>query len=107
MGNNMNDDVTLSGLVVYVREQLRVASEARRSRNEAALLRVESVTIELNVVATKTTEGHGGVDLKVLTVGGLKSFEEQQVHKVILNLRAKEPGEPQYNDALEELEEDS
>lgn len=98
----MKDDVTLSGLVEYVRQQLHTASESRRQRNEAALLRVESVTLELNVVATTTTEGHGGVDLKVLTVGGAKSFEKQQVHKVVLNLRAKEPGEPQYDDDLEE-----
>jgi hypothetical protein len=98
----MGADVTLSGLVEYVREQLHVAAESRRQRNELALLRVESVTIEVNVVVTRTKEGHGGIDLKVLTVGGAKAFEEQQVHKVVLNLRAKEPGEPQYDDDLEE-----
>ncbi|HVS08365.1 MAG TPA: trypco2 family protein [Planctomycetota bacterium] len=98
----METDLSLSELIRYVREQLHVAAETRREADLRAILRVESVVIEVNVVATKTAKGHGGIDLKVITAGGAKEHQRQEVHKITLNLRAKAPDEPQYDDDLEE-----
>jgi hypothetical protein len=100
----MNDDVSISDLIRYARGQLHEASQARRDANERALFRVESMTIEVHVVATHKREGKGGIDLRVLTIGGQKNYEHQQVHKITMTLRAKAPDEPEYGDDLEEEE---
>jgi NTP-dependent ternary system trypsin peptidase co-occuring protein len=94
------DDVSLSELIRYVRTQLHEAAEARRLQKEPSLFRVSEVTLELNVVLKTSTGKHGALDLKIVSAGGEKKYEQQQVHKVTLKLRAKEPGEPDVDDDL-------
>ena len=100
----MIDNVSLSQLIRHVRQELHEAAAERRAAGEPAILRVETVTVELHAVATSSKEGKGGVDLKVVTVGGQKAYSEQETHKIVVVLRAKLPDEPQYNDDLEEEE---
>jgi hypothetical protein len=102
---SMAHEVTLSQLIRHVRQQLHEAAAARREAGERAILRVETVTIELHTVATSSKEGKGGVDLKIVTVGGQKAYSEQETQKIVVVLRAKLPDEPEYdNDDLEEEE---
>jgi hypothetical protein len=42
----------------------------RESEGRAALFRVEKLTLEVHFVAQVSTELTGGLDLKVVTVGG-------------------------------------
>ena len=101
----MNNDVSLGSFIRHVRQELQAAASELRASGEDALLRVETVNIEVHAVATTSKEGKGGVDLKVLTLGGGKLIKEQEIHKITVTLRAKRPDEPQYFDNLDVAEE--
>ena len=62
-----------------------------------------SVTVEMNVVVTAGKEGEGGFDIKVISFGGKKSYEEQQVHKITVELAPLTRREQSANKYLEDL----
>ncbi len=55
--------------------------------------RFEKMALEVNFVVTRATQGRAGFKLQVLALGGAevggdKSWQEQQVHKITLSLKA-------------------
>jgi len=65
----------------------------RESEGRAALFRVEKLTLEVHFVAQVSTELTGGLDLKVVTVGGAHlggkhTYQDQQIHMITLTLGA-------------------
>lgn len=80
---------------LFIRELIRRAhAELLQSRDEREraglppIFEVQSLTIEVNFVATESREIEGGIDFRVITAGGQKHFEQQQVHKLTLALGA-------------------
>jgi hypothetical protein len=92
-----NDDskensLSLKELIRRVQAELVESQHERESRGEAALFEVESLTLEVNFVVTKSKGASGGFDFRVLTFGGIKAGgdierQEQQTHKIILSLK--------------------
>jgi len=80
--------LTIRNLIQHARREIESAAKERIENEQLPLLAVESVTIEVNVVATESTEGGGGFDLKVITASGKNSFENQQVQKITVVLKA-------------------
>ena len=82
-------DPSLKDLIAYSRNQLDLAIEERKARNDEGWLDVKSLTLEVNVVATSAAEGGLGLDLKIVKADGKRSYEQQQVHKITLLLEPR------------------
>ena len=88
----MENSLSLKNLIRRVQVELMESQLEREQRGEAALFKVESLTLEVNFVVTKSMGGSGGFEFKVLTFGGIKAggdveHQEQQTHKIILSLK--------------------
>lgn len=93
--------LSIKDLIQHARHEIEAAARERIEKDQLPLMRVESVTIEANVVITEAREGKGGIDLKVVTASGNKKFENQQVQKIIVVLKTIEDSErEQYKDDL-------
>lgn len=89
----MENSLSLKDLIRRVQVELTESQLEREQRGEPALFEVESLTLEVNFVVTKSRGGSGGFEFKVLTFGGIKAdgdveHQEQQVHKIVLSLKA-------------------
>lgn len=78
-------DLGVAELVSKVREELEALDAGRRAAGKPALFVVEGLELELQFTAVKRGGGHGGIDLKVITLGGSKEVESGAVQKI--NLR--------------------
>jgi hypothetical protein len=81
-------DISLSELMLHAREQVLAATRTQRADGGPDTLRVNSLTIEVNVVASRTREGEGGLDIKVLSIGGKRVSEHEKIHKITVELEA-------------------
>jgi hypothetical protein len=81
----------LKDLISKVQQELLQSRREREERGEPPMFEVADLTLEVHFVAQQTTEVNGGIDLKVLTVGGLtagvkRGLQHQQIHKITLRL---------------------
>jgi len=84
-----NDEPLFIGeLIRQVQRELIDSQVQRESEGQSALFEVESLTVEVHFVASSSSTGKGGFDLKILTLGGEKAYKEEQVHKITLTLKA-------------------
>jgi hypothetical protein len=90
-----DDDATPSERPLFIRELIRRVHrellESRSEREEEGLepiFEVQGMTIEVNFVAAESKEAKGGLDFRVITVGGSRQYDSQQVHKITLTLSA-------------------
>ena len=80
--------LSIKELVRRVQTEL-IASEAeRQASKQEPLFEVEKLTIEINFVVTRTTNAKGGFDFKLVTIGGDKTYEDQQGQKITRELKA-------------------
>lgn len=86
----MAQELLLREMIARVREELLQAESDRKEVTEKEFFRVHSVTLEVNFVVSESTEGGGGIDFKVLSASGKKTYQEQQVHKVSVALTSPE-----------------
>jgi hypothetical protein len=84
----MGNVLGLKELIEQVREDLAEAEKGVKGKGK---LYVKEVVFEINMVAVKSVGGKGGIDLKVLTLGGDLSEENRHVHKV--TIKAESSGE--------------
>jgi hypothetical protein len=82
-------------LIRQVHSELYNSRNERESAGERPIFAVESLVLEVNFVAEHSKDVKGGIDFQIITVGGVnlgrsKTYHEQQVHKIILNLTAIE-----------------
>lgn len=89
--------LSLKELLHAVRRELAESEREREKSGETALFRTEELVLEVNFVLTQTNDAKGGVEIKVLTFGGVnfgagESYQHQQIHKVTLKLKAVPPG---------------
>lgn len=75
------------------------------SAHELVRFRVESVELELQVTATRTGGGEGGVKFWILTAGAKREVESSSVQKVTLHLSAvtADGGEVLTGDTLDDV----
>jgi hypothetical protein len=71
---------------------------------EPAFFVVEKMTIEVNFVVTESKEATGGLDLKIITAGGRKEYQQQQIHKITLDLVVPPSIKKEVEAAIEKME---
>jgi hypothetical protein len=84
----VEDSLFVRELIRRVHQELLESREERQKSGAPAIFQVEGMTIEVNFVAIDTKGVRGGLDFKVITAGGEKHYENQQVHKITLSLGA-------------------
>lgn len=94
-------------LIRRVHQELVESQQEREASGQPPIFQVQQMTVEVNFVITESSEAKGGLEFKVITVGGVdlggsKGYQQQQVHKITLLLSALP-----YDDAakLKDLEE--
>jgi hypothetical protein len=83
----------IKDLISKVHDELLQSRQAREQRGDPAIFEVENMTLEVNFVAQRDSEFNGGIDLKIVTVGGARlggtrHYNNQQIHKITLMLTA-------------------
>jgi hypothetical protein len=83
-----NQDLSLKDLIQAVSEELRASRDERLADGLGPLFEIQDLTIEVSFVVTKSKGVRGGFDLKVISAGGDVKYDNQEVQKVTLKLRA-------------------
>lgn len=83
----------IKDLISKVHEELLQARQERQQRGDPAIFEVDQMTLEVNFVAQRDSDFSGGIDLKIVTVGGAqlggtRHYQDQQIHKITLTLAA-------------------
>ena len=96
----------IKDLITKVHDELLQSRQEREEQGDPAIFEVEQMTLEVNFVAQRDAEFSGGIDLKIVTVGGARlggtrNYHDQQIHKITLTLAAVPY---QTGDALLELD---
>ncbi len=83
----------IKDLISKVHDELLQSRQVREQRGDPAIFEVEQMTLEVNFVAQRDSEFNGGIDLKIVTVGGARlggarHYNNQQIHKITLTLAA-------------------
>ena len=91
LDNPREESLHIKDLLTKVREELVESQSQRESEGRDALFQVEKLTLEIHFVAQASTELNGGLDLKVVTVGGVHlggkhTYQDQQIHVITLTL---------------------
>ena len=94
------ESVSVKDLIHRVSQDLIESQTEREKSGRKPLFEVETLTIEINFVVTTTTDAKGEIDLHLVTVDGGQQYENQQVQKITLQLKAipgpgGKPGPPQ------------
>ncbi|MEU0092452.1 trypco2 family protein [Kribbella sp. NPDC006257] len=83
---DLEGSLFLKELLARVQRELRESQQERQERGEGAIFEVERLTLEVNFVAQVDREIQGGLDLQIVTAGGSASYQNQQIHKIVLEL---------------------
>ena len=73
-------------MIARLREELFHAEEQRPATPGRRSFRIDSVTLEVKLVAAESAERGGGIDFRVVSASENRSFAEQQIHKVTVSL---------------------
>ena len=79
--------VSVSELIAQIRNELVNAEAERRAKGNDPLLELQQVEIEVNFVVGASETRKGGLDLKVITLGGEKERRREEVQKVKIVLQ--------------------
>lgn len=77
-------------LIRSVHRELLESRRARIAKGLAPFFQVQGLTVEVHFVVTQSDKARAGFDLKVVTAGADRAYEESQVHKIRLDLRVAE-----------------
>ncbi|MBK3518052.1 trypco2 family protein [Carboxylicivirga marina] len=80
-------ELNLKELIHEVREELIASEKLRVAKGHDTLFEVDKLKIEVNFVVEKSSGKSGGVNLKVIDGKLNKTYTEQQVHKITLDLK--------------------
>ncbi len=75
-------------LIRRVHQELEESRAEREASGGAPIFQVERLTVEANFIATESSQRKGGLDFRLVTVGGSRDLQQQQVHKITLSLLA-------------------
>lgn len=73
-----------------VHKELLESQKEREKEGLESLFVVDDLTIEVNFIASETKDVEGGLDFKIVTAGGARQYQDQQVHKITLHLKTVE-----------------
>jgi len=79
-------------MIARLREEIFQAEEQRSASPGRKGFRIDSVTLEVKLVAAESAERGGGIDFRVVSASENRSFAEQQIHKVTVSLRNPDVG---------------
>lgn len=80
--------IGIKDLIREVHEQLAVSEQEREDEGLSPLFEVAGLDLEVNFVVKEDASAHGGIDLKVFSLGTELIDRSEQVHKIILHLKA-------------------
>ena len=84
----MDDDVSVKELIQRISEDLLESEQERTAGGRRAVFEVAELTIELAFVVSRSRQGRGGIDLKVLSVGGEAGRGDERTQRMTLRLVA-------------------
>jgi hypothetical protein len=82
-----DSDLFIKTLIRRVHNELIESREEREREGQEPIFSVTGLTLEVNFVVERSKEAKGGLDFKVVTVGGIniggaRTYKQQQIHKV-------------------------
>lgn len=81
----LGKNIPLSEMIESLRQELAVAVE--KGKGQAIGFEVQDAELEVELVATKSTEAGGGVKFWVVNAEGKASVAEETTHRLKLRLR--------------------
>jgi NTP-dependent ternary system trypsin peptidase co-occuring protein len=94
-----DDDITVKDLIQKISDDLLASERERVADTRRAVFEVAELTIELSFVATRSRQGRGGVDLKVISSGGELAREDARTQRMTLRLVAARDNPVQLDEA--------
>ena len=91
--DTLSKPLFIKELIRRAHQELLESQQERIRSGEPAIFEVEKMTIEVNFVVTQSKEVAGGIDFKIITVGGIDldgkmDYQQQQIHKITITLAA-------------------
>lgn len=80
------DIVSLSKIIRQVHINLLESEKSRIESGLPRLFKVSSLSLELNVAITKSTNIKGGIGFQVLSIGSSKEVAKEEINKITLTL---------------------
>jgi hypothetical protein len=87
-GDDALPELGIAELVSRVRDELERLDAKRGGR--PALFSLDELELELQFTAVERADGQGGIDLKVISLGGSKGVESSAVQKIRLRFALEE-----------------
>jgi Trypsin-co-occurring domain 2 len=84
----VDDDVSVKELIQRISEDLLESEQERTASGRRAVFEVAELTIELSFVVSRSRQGQGGIDLKVVSVGGQADRADERTQRMTLRLVA-------------------
>jgi hypothetical protein len=84
----VDDDVSVKELIQRISEDLLESEQERTAGGRRAVFEVAELTIDLSFVVSRSRQGHAGVDLKVVSVGGQADRADERTQRMTLRLVA-------------------
>lgn len=81
------ENLQIKDLIHSVREELIASQKEREEKGLDPLFYVDNLKIEVNFVVEKTKQTSGGFNLKIIDVGRDVTYADQQIHKIVLELK--------------------
>jgi hypothetical protein len=94
-----DDDITVKELIQKISDDLLASERERVADARRAVFEVAELTIELSFVATRSRQGRGGVDLKLISTGGELAREDARTQRMTLRLVAARDNPVQLDEA--------
>lgn len=80
-------NLKIKELIHSVRQELIESHEEREKKGLDPLFYVDNLKIEVNFVVEKAKKTGGGFNLKIVDIGHDVAYTDQQVHKIVLELK--------------------
>jgi hypothetical protein len=84
----VDDDVSVKELIQRISEDLLESEQERTAGGRRAVFEVAELTVELSFVVSRSRQGKGGIDLKVVSVGGQAERADERTQRMTLRLIA-------------------
>jgi molecular chaperone DnaK (HSP70) len=90
------ESVQLTALIKALKHDLRSYHQEMEDSDEPALFSIEGATVEAEVMASKNKSKEGGLDLKVIRLGGGSATTSGVVFRLSLSLRLLPDADEKY-----------
>lgn len=84
---SLNAQVSISELILSVKDQLQKLEKDRIDSNKASLFKVESFDLELNFIIKKSSSIEGGIKNEVITLNNSSNISNEIIQKIHLHMK--------------------